>query len=316
MSVPAPLGPFVRLWGLKMSELPQPSSPSDELLPFVLSILEEAVSFLDSIPSYSNSQIPQASSQSSRRGLWKAKGAYPYPGCDAKIEAYERVVSTSELKDIAAKNNIIQDKSTDFHSEFWTCRRSLHEDASRKGTANWAEFLQCFRDHHAEAEDLFTDSIIETNTAAEWRCEGITARIGEKEYGRITLKLEESRHHIGSPLKDRVFAVLQMTATVLGTQEFVVVSIAITETESSPICALTKKPGVVTASYTSVERIRKVPAGTIEWTMATASDARGVLPAWLQALSVPAKIRKDVPMFLVWLANQNRQEIQQGIFPQ
>ena len=38
--------------------------------------------------------------------------------------------------------------------------------------------------------------------------------------------------------------------------------------------------------------------------MATASDAGGVLPQWLQNLAVPGKIAHDVDMFLAWIPSQ------------
>lgn len=44
-----------------------------------------------------------------------------------------------------------------------------------------------------------------------------------------------------------------------------------------------------------------VPTHWIEWTMATASDARGVLPMALQRPFVPNKIAEDVPMFTKWM---------------
>lgn len=48
------------------------------------------------------------------------------------------------------------------------------------------------------------------------------------------------------------------------------------------------------AAYVSVERIRFLPSnGEIEWIMATASDAGGVLPQFIQNLAVPGAIAKD-----------------------
>ncbi|EQK98773.1 hypothetical protein OCS_05509 [Ophiocordyceps sinensis CO18] len=52
-------------------------------------------------------------------------------------------------------------------------------------------------------------------------------------------------------------------------------------------------------------RLREAPGGGgVEWTMATASDAGGVVPAWVQRLAVPAQIAKDVDMFLGWIADE------------
>ena len=53
---------------------------------------------------------------------------------------------------------------------------------------------------------------------------------------------------------------------------------------------------VVEGRYVSWERIWKVDEGKTEWVMRTASDAGGVLPAWMQRLGVPGAIAKDVPL--------------------
>ncbi|KAK1757647.1 hypothetical protein QBC47DRAFT_376604 [Echria macrotheca] len=57
--------------------------------------------------------------------------------------------------------------------------------------------------------------------------------------------------------------------------------------------------------YASVERFRRIEEGKkIEWVMATASDARGVLPRWVQGRAVPGQIGKDVPLFLEWVSKR------------
>ena len=72
-----------------------------------------------------------------------------------------------------------------------------------------------------------------------------------------------------------------------------------------------KDKDTVKAAYVSVERIRKL-GGDIEWIMATASDAKGVLPRVVQNMAVPGQIAKDVPNFLAWVAREREQEQQQA----
>ena len=93
-------------------------------------------------------------------------------------------------------------------------------------------------------------------------------------------------------------------------KEFLVVSITVTDFARAPQAQLSKAKGTVLGSYVSVERVRKLPGwdGEIEWLMATASDARGVLPHWVQALAVPGQIAKDVPLFLAWTARERAGE--------
>jgi len=61
----------------------------------------------------------------------------------------------------------------------------------------------------------------------------------------------------------------------------------------------------VVATYAAVERLRIVPSsGQIEWIMATASDAGGNLPQFVQNLAVSGEVAKDVKMFLEWIPSQ------------
>ncbi|POR36430.1 Uncharacterized protein TPAR_03377, partial [Tolypocladium paradoxum] len=46
--------------------------------------------------------------------------------------------------------------------------------------------------------------------------------------------------------------------------------------------------------------------------MGTASDARGVLPAWVQRMAVPGQIAKDVDMFLGWIAEERKKTASRG----
>jgi hypothetical protein len=61
---------------------------------------------------------------------------------------------------------------------------------------------------------------------------------------------------------------------------------------------------VVTGVYVAVELGTRNPErNEIEWIMATASDAKGNLPTWLQKFGVPGQIVKDVGYFLKWIRN-------------
>jgi hypothetical protein len=42
--------------------------------------------------------------------------------------------------------------------------------------------------------------------------------------------------------------------------------------------------------------------------MATASDAKGVLPRWVQAKAVPGQIARDVQLFIRWIAKEREQQ--------
>ena len=44
----------------------------------------------------------------------------------------------------------------------------------------------------------------------------------------------------------------------------------------------------------------------LEWLMATASDAKGWLPMFIQTLGVPGAVIKDVGLFMKWIASVRR----------
>ncbi|KAK7989029.1 hypothetical protein PG989_009344 [Apiospora arundinis] len=338
MASAANLGPLVRLWGISASRLPSPSVSSDDLAPFLFSILQEALPFIDSA-------APRAADRpdSTIKKEWKPKGVKSSPDSAAPVEVSERAVGAGELETVVARA-LLDDatrKKTQarLRNEVWACRRSVHEDVpEKKGTASWAEFVRCFRDEHAAAEDGFTPAIIATCEALSWDCSGVgpveIADVEEEEedgnthnsgggqrWGRFTLKVVEMRHKVGRPvLKDRTFPVLQLTATAMTgsgaeAKEFVVVSIPLPDFGTSEASQLAREKGAQIAVYVSVERIRVLEqnqahqsgkAGEIEWLMATASDAGGVLPSWVQNMAMPGMIWKDVPLFLKWIDGERR----------
>jgi hypothetical protein len=221
---------------------------------------------------------------------------------------FERVVSAEDLKLAAKSDNLPQASSSSgaapkFRPETWSLRRSVHEGARKAGTADWDEWKRCFKDEHADAEMKFTPSVMDHALKKQWDCTGAEVTLGGDTYEDLTLKLEESTHKMPAPLNNRVFPVLQLTAAVRGRREFIVVQIAAVPESSK---AEEQRPdGAVRGAYTSIERFREVDEqGNVEWLMGTVSDARGVLPAWIQKMAVPGQIAKDVDMFLEWIAKE------------
>ncbi len=323
------LGPLLRLWGLTTAQLPEATATADDLAPFIISILQEAVPFIDSA-------VPKADAGPSK--LWKARGTKSSGDSVAKVELLERTVAAAELETVAARHEL-QHVGGRTAAETWVCRRSVHRDAAIKGTASWAEFRTCLKDRHAETEDAFTPTVVGARAALLWdEAAAAVAPVeeGGVTWGHFTLRVEEMRHRVGRPLRDRTFPVLQLTCAAItapeataaaeeggdGQQqqqeveeqqpkEFLVVSITVSDFASaSPHAELSRAKNVVVAAYASVERVRKLAGwdGDVEWLMATASDARGHLPTWLQALAVPGQIAKDVPLFLAWLARERAGE--------
>ncbi|OTB02115.1 hypothetical protein M426DRAFT_322943 [Hypoxylon sp. CI-4A] len=309
------LGPLVRLWGLHTEQLPPPSATADELTPLLVAILQEAVPFIDS------AAPKEAPNSKADPRLWKPKGNHAHADSKARVEVLERIIPAAELEKVKGSS---QGK---VKAETWCCRRSVHEDREETGSASWDEFVACFREHHAESEKAFTPACLDAHEALRWDCSGVVVddvQEGGVAWTGLQLRVEEMRHRIGKPvLKDRTFPVLQVTASSSSSSsssaaaaaadgdEFVVVSIPVPDFgEASDRSKLAKEKGAQIAFYVSVERIRKTSDGRIEWLMATASDAAGVLPAWVQNLAAPGVIWKDVPLFLGWVARERQKEEQ------
>ncbi|CAJ2501036.1 Uu.00g038890.m01.CDS01 [Anthostomella pinea] len=304
MAPPNELGPLVRLWGLRTQQLPSPTEEADELAPFLVSILQEAVPFIDSAAPKSSS----SSSSSSTQKLWKPKGTKSHADSTAKVEVSERVIPAAELELVAARN-ASDNNGNKVDAEMWCCRRSVHEDAARKGTASWDEFDRSFRLHHAASEKAFTPNVLEAHEALRWNTLGIEANEGGETWGDFGLVVEEMRHKVGRPiLKDRTFPVLQMTCAAKNKNEFLVVSIPVPDFGGAEASRLAKEKGAQIAFYASVERFRRLGDGSIEWLMATASDAAGVIPVWVQNKAMPGVVWKDVPLFLGWIAREREKE--------
>lgn len=139
-----------------------------------------------------------------------------------------------------------------------------------------------------------------------WDTSGLELSVDGNTWNNITIAVVETVHKINpKPLKNRTFPVVQVAAELEGHKEFVVVSIPLNDFEKSPFAEYARDKSLVVGYYVSVERIRILPdSGEIEWLMATASDAGGVLPSWVQNLAVPSQIAKDVEMFLAWIPSQ------------
>lgn len=296
-----PLGPLVRLWGLTTSQLPAVDAGPAEIASFITSLLREGVPFADSI-------APKDGRSSSTLG-WDRKPTKTYNDSAAPVEVFERVVSTSALEEIATRENVARPPK--LTPETWACRRSVHADAAAEGTASWGEFVRCFKESHREAEDAFTPEVVSSREAARWDCGALEVEVDGETWGGLQMALCEIRHKIAPAglLNDRVFGIIMLSALRKGADEFVVVSVSVSDLASSPLGSLVKEKGIVFGAYTSVERVRRVD-GTgdskegIEWIMATASDAKGVLPVWVQAKAVTGLIAKDVPMFLRWITKE------------
>jgi hypothetical protein len=162
----------------------------------------------------------------------------------------------------------------------------------------------------------------------------------EARYTNVSLGVYEMCHAIPPPLMPRCFCVLVATASITGESgedEFIAVTVPVDLTGGATAAGAAAGAGTRTGTdgeseksvgfystgrnmregedpqrrkkvlmglYTAVEAVRRRDrerGGEIEWIMATSSDAKGNLPIWLQKMSLPGAIAKDVGFFLKWI---------------
>lgn len=242
----------------------------------------------------------------------------------ATVEILTYTVPASEITQISWSEGqaVARSKPRAAGVENWAARRSLHQDISSKsvekpGHASWAEFLFGLRDEHSVREMEFTPSLYDARRVLDWNDElkALSTRGEVGTYQQPTMAIFEMCHNIPGPMMSpRCFPVLVATASV-DEHSFVAVTVPVnlgsagfdeafysSNRNVNEGTTAQQRKEVVAGVYTAVELVRKNPdKKEIEWTMATASDAKGNLPGWLQKSGVPAQIAKDVGYFLKWI---------------
>jgi hypothetical protein len=239
-------------------------------------------------------------------------------------------------KEKSAAGITVDQLSKEVNGETWYARASRHED---EGLKRWEVFDKVVREKHSQHEGEYTPNIYGTNTVLSWSTEDL--RVVGEEVGMKGLEIEITNmyHGIPTPLNDRVFSVLLLSGVRTDISagedvldECVVVQLPVdlstfpdaikqrchhrmgsSLTYNPPSDAVTAegKPKVgkklVQGVYAALEKIsrrRDEGQGTVnEWVMATTSDAKGVLPMFVQKLAVPGEIVKDVEYVYVYMDN-------------
>ncbi|KAK3674649.1 hypothetical protein LTR78_005371 [Recurvomyces mirabilis] len=283
------LGKLVRMRALRSAELPahsdlapqQSSVPPPELQRFVLDVLEEAEGFMSQYL-VQTFKVKDKSKKS--------------PPSTASVELLSHEINAT---DIPKETKTAGAGST---TETWFARASVHENAAKEGTASWDEFDQGLRANHSQHEMEYTPGVQDAHKILDWNSdlEAVGRRVGTWE--DVEMGLVEMVHHIPPPLNDRCFSVLIVTAKTA--QDFLVVQIPI-DTNGMPGAKYLTKGKLQHGMYCSVERGELLEHGKkVKWQMATASDAKGILPMWAQKMGVPGAVVKDVGLFIDWTSKR------------
>ncbi|TKA61044.1 hypothetical protein B0A55_10826 [Friedmanniomyces simplex] len=290
------LGKYVRMRHLPASELPahpdlarlqsSGTSPPPDLQQFISAVHDEAEAFM-------TGYLPRA---------FKVKSSSKSsPPATAPVELLTHEISASDLpKESRAAGG---GSGT---AETWFARTSVHENAAKEGTASWEEFDMGLRAEHSRHEMEYTPDVQDAHLVLGWDegLEGLGRRVGG--WGEVGMSVVEMVHHIPPPLNDRVFPVLVVTARKA--EELLVVQIPV-EVKGMPGTSYNSNQfrKLQDGMYCSIERAELLDTGAkVKWQMATASDAKGILPMWMQKMGVPGAVVKDVGLFIGWTAKQRK----------
>ncbi|KAI1614533.1 hypothetical protein EDD36DRAFT_230989 [Exophiala viscosa] len=319
------LSNLVRLAPLQVSDLPShPDIPSahGDLATFLVSLLDDGTAFL-SPSNFTQSFKPQSIKTSTPSA--------------ARVEIHTHSVPASSLAQVAwsesggGKVARSTPKNLGAGAEHWFARRSVHKDISSKdpsspGHARFAEFVYGLRDEHSKHEADFTPTLYDAHCVLDWNSavQDLEQRGGVGRYKTCTLGIYEMCHAIPPPLSPRCFSVLVATASV-DEDSFVAVTVPVDlgvhgfynsgKNVKEGKDARSRKQ-VCMGVYAAVEVVRRDHSeGEVEWVMATASDAKGNLPMWMQKMSLPGAIAKDVGLFLKWIKTVDDGKIQRVDVP-
>ena len=202
------LGPLVRMRALDISKLPahpelaSQQTAAPDVQTFVSAVLEEANAFM-------TTYLPHR---------FKVKDS----GKDSP-PATARVALSSH--DISVQDLPAEVREAGAGNETWFARTSIHDNVAKDGTASWEEFDEGLRVDHSQHEKDYTPDVYDAHEALNWTSslEGSQRRVGGWE--DVHVSVMEMVHKIPTPLNDRVFPELVITAK--RNQEFIVVQIPV-----------------------------------------------------------------------------------------
>jgi hypothetical protein len=305
-------GPKLRLSGLAVSSVPA-ADDSGRLSDFLRDVITEAHELIKTVQL--DQTVRRACPSRMVESPWTLKSKEQMQITLGETSTYEAPIrQLTRRRDLAGTG------------EFWAARRSEYAGAHWVGRAQFPEFYHAFKLEHPQSEVAFTPAVKGFHVVQEWDVKDVEAYRGnprESAYDQViwqnfTMQIVEMRHEMPTRMMgDRVFPILQITADRRLHDDFLVVSIPISDIQTHPNAKLSKESGVVLGSYVSVERVRMVsrrdlygPAidqpdvHMLEWTMATCGSAGGIIPQFLQNRVLADKIKEDVELFLKWAEEQ------------
>lgn len=125
------------------------------LEPFVIAILDEAMTFIDDI-------LPRR---------FKPTSEKISPPADSIVQLFKYEILGQTLREIPWESCYLPrnpPKNVGKTGEAWFARASEHPDEPQKGTASFSEFESSLRDNHSEHEAEYTPDVFDARLVLDW----------------------------------------------------------------------------------------------------------------------------------------------------
>ncbi|KIW01711.1 uncharacterized protein PV09_06888 [Verruconis gallopava] len=272
---------------------------------------------LESVQSNASADLTSFVSQLLSEGKHFADEVIPKTFKHVKIQRLPRSRG-GDVEVLAGGKEVDDPAGNGGRGEYWFARRSTHtllpDGIQEQGKASWGEFVDALFVDHSVKEGEYTPDVYDSHRVCDWDTELQGKTIDGWE--NISLQIYEMAHAINFPLQPRVFSTLVLTARDSENSYMdVQIPVDISSVPSAKYSngknrtegttAQQRKKAVI-GRYVSVERCRKVPGESeiVQWDMATASDAAGILPMAVQKMALPGVIAKDVEFVMNWAAKK------------
>lgn len=337
--------PLIQLQPHPFTSLPAHSSlttdsPRPELKEYTSTAFHEALELLHSIPTTFTEDRKRRSSPPSEAKVNLLRGWRNPPaqeGSSAKDKSEFWVARQSEHVDSAAPG-------TASWSEFEAGLRVNHAEHEMEYTPSVAGVERLLEWREDEIGEIEVDGVVfrDVNVEGEFlfcsilSCPVLSPSILSSLSFTTTVNLITHTFNPSALISPRSFISLTISAAYeppswnqqtpeTKTKGFLTIQLPLTATPSTTPAALHQKitsavpRRTIFANYASVERVsllstpssaQPAPSRSIEWTMATTSDAGGSIPQWIQrswALGgMPKAVVADVGLFIGWIMRRRR----------
>ncbi|KAK9456855.1 hypothetical protein V1511DRAFT_515505 [Dipodascopsis uninucleata] len=208
---------------------------------------------------------------------------------------YKFSLRSHRAEDLPSSDDIIQSARiiVDNVTNSWTRSRYFSENkvTTYKTLLNGETWFARVSEH-SESYDMFRKGIFENHSINELSYIPLLKDIRFVDGAPSGWQGIVATYSMPGPLKEREFPEwLYAVEPDPNIHEFFIISIP---------AQLEVSKSAVRARYVAIEQIKEMPNGKFQWIAAQVSDAGGILPRWIQDLSIERVIATDVGHYLTW----------------